>query len=84
MFDHVNLTISYEQFIVIHKFLQHCRLGNDNIYRDAISDLAIDLEKAGSEKQISDYIEYMEISEPCFMVEFSEEDGLVFNVDEKE
>jgi hypothetical protein len=83
MFD-VTLTLTPEQFIALHKFLQHCRLGDDNLYRSAISELAIELEKAGSEEEIADWLDLNGVGEPYFTVEDTEEEGLTFNVFEQE
>jgi hypothetical protein len=84
MFDKVTLELSYEQFIVLHKVLQHFRLGDDNLYRSAISDLAIELEKAGSEEEVNTWLEDNSVGEPYFTVEDTEEDGMTINVFEEE
>jgi len=80
----VTLTITPEQFIVINEFLAHSRLGNDNIYREAITNLALDLEKAGAEAEVKSWLEHMGIGKPYFTVEYNEDEGMSFNVFEKE
>jgi hypothetical protein len=79
-FESATLTLTAEQFAVLSVFISNIRLGDRNIYENAISDLAIVLENSGSVDYLNDFYKYSGLRPPTFMVECSEEDGLIFNV----
>jgi hypothetical protein len=74
----INLRFTPEQFSVIYEFLYHTRLGNRNIYEDAISELMIKLENDGAEELVNlvkeDYGNF------TINVEFNQDDGMTFSL----
>jgi hypothetical protein len=72
------LTLTPNQFAVIYQFLVNTRLGNRNKFEDAISNLFIDMEHDGAEAYLNEYVSEL----PKIHVEFSEDEGMVFNITE--
>lgn len=76
----VSITLSPEEFIVLHKIMQYIRLGDGNLYASAITELVIKLEANGAEDHVKYWLEAMEVGEPVITVEFSDDEGMVINV----
>jgi hypothetical protein len=70
------------QLAVINEFINYIKLGDDNIYEEAISDLAIQMEKDGSLAFINNFYNEEKYSKPEITTKFSESDGFTFVVDE--
>lgn len=74
----VQVTMTPEQLLVLKQFLFFTRLGSPTIFGNAATDLSIALEKDVGE----DGFEMFEnqFGTPEITVEFSEDEGMVFNV----
>ncbi len=78
----VTLKLTREQFLVIYEFLYHTKLGERNVFEEAISDLMVEMEDMGVEALVNEFRDvYGEVE---IQVHLSEEDGLSLMVEEKE
>lgn len=75
-----NLKLTTKQLAVLYTYIKHTRLGDINKYRDAISDLAIQLEKDGIEEELKAYYDEKGIEEPSLGIEYTEAEGIVLNI----
>jgi hypothetical protein len=74
----VQLTITPEQLLVINQFLKFTRRGQSTIFGNAVTDLALGLEKDFGE----DGLEMFEnqFGTPEITASFNDEEGMVFEV----
>jgi hypothetical protein len=78
----ISVKLTPAEASVIYEFLRNTRLGERNLYENAVSNLCIRMERSGLEDYLNNwYIEH-NVNRPAFKIECSEEDGLVFNVAE--
>lgn len=78
----VTLKLTREQFLVIYEFLYHTKLGERNVFEEAVSDLMIEMEDMGVEDLVNEFRDvYGEVE---IQVHLSEEDGISLQVEEKE
>lgn len=72
----IKLNLTKDQFSVIWELLMHVRLGQDNRYTRAISDFMEDAE--------ADFVQDLlsKLDAPTISVEFSEDEGITFNLSE--
>jgi hypothetical protein len=76
----IRLTLTPQEFLVINEFLYRVRLGNRNQFEEAVSELMILLEEGGSDEFAARAA--TEYGVPSIGVEFSDDEGLVFNISE--
>lgn len=77
----VTLKLTREQFLVIYEFLYHTKLGERNVFEEAISNLMIEMEDTGAEDLVNEFRDVY--GEVALAVHLSEEDGLSLMVEEK-
>ena len=77
----IKLELSEEQFLVIYEMLYHIKLGDLNLFEEAISQLMRDMENSGVEELVNKCKDLC--GEPTLVVTFSQEDGLSLQVEEK-
>lgn len=71
------LVLTPKQFVVIYELLYQVRLGNRNSYEEEITNFMINMENQGLEEALSTDLD---INPPSFTMEFSDEDGLIINI----
>jgi len=75
-YTEAQLSLTNTQFMAIYALLYNVSLGDRNIFESAISDLMVNMEKAGAE----DYIRSMPWQMPKIKIEASDEDGIVISL----
>jgi hypothetical protein len=74
----IKLKLTPNQAAVIFQFLWNTRLGSRNEFESEISDLMIKMEQDGIQGYLEEHVPNL----PKIKVECSEDEGMVFNIEE--
>lgn len=78
----VTLKLTKAQFLVIYELLYNMKLGDSNLFEEAVSDLMIDMEGFGAEELVNDFKD--ELGEPSLGLFIDGESSILcLSVDEK-